>query len=351
MAAIDDILRIPGQDRLPTVPFASGNVTSETAAPEGQTVRPGQRMSYVDLYEALNPQKPETAEERAKREKREKGEAALSAAGDGISALANLFFTTRYAPNSFDASQGMSARARERWDRLKQEREANRRAYAEGYIRATAMDDANRREDRNWRHTLERERIADQRYEEQNAREKEMNRYQLSAAQSRAEQERIAAQYAEGTELLKQEGLRAGIRQKDAAAGASRASASASYSKGRYYDNGGSRRKGPSLRLGNEVQEFDNEQDYERTVMRLAHDYDVPITEVQVLQRDYDGKPRKERTVRRPVKDIAADIERKADERSREDFSSYEVKDSETEGEDFSQYQVGANVFEPYLKK
>lgn len=123
------------------------------------------RMSYVELFKALNPQRPETEEERAMREKREKREAVLAAVGDGISALSNLFFTTRYAPNAYDASKGMTAKARERWDRLRMEREANRRAYNDGYLRAAAMDEAGDREDRNWRHTLERERIIDGRQE------------------------------------------------------------------------------------------------------------------------------------------------------------------------------------------
>lgn len=123
------------------------------------------RMSYVELFKALNPQRPETEEERAMREKREKREAVLAAVGDGISALSNLFFTTRYAPNAYDASKGMTAKTRERWDRLRMEREANRRAYNDGYLRAAAMDEAGDREDRNWRHTLERERIIDGRQE------------------------------------------------------------------------------------------------------------------------------------------------------------------------------------------
>ena len=128
------------------------------------------RLSYVQMYEAFNPNKPETDEERAKREKQEKREAIFSALGDGISALSNLFFTSRGAPNAYDPSKGMSTKARERWDKLRQEREANRKAYQEGYMRAAAMDDANARDDRNWQHTLEREKIADHYKESADAR-------------------------------------------------------------------------------------------------------------------------------------------------------------------------------------
>lgn len=285
------------------------------------------RMSYVEMYEALNPQKPETAVERAEREKREKREAVLAAVGDGISALSNLFFTTQYAPNAYDASKGMSAKAKERWDRLRMEREANRRAYSDGYLRALAMDEAGDREDRNWRHTLERERIADERYEVKAAQDKAMaelneklRRHQITAAEHKAEQERIAAMFAEDTEKLKQENLRAGVRQKNAAAGASKASATASYSRARYYDNGGAGggKSGPTLQLEeDEPMHFGDDKDYDRAVMRLAPDYGVSTTEVQVIERDRKGNPKKQRTIQRPVKDIAADIEREAAKRKK----------------------------------
>ncbi len=293
---------------------------------EEQTPSPG-RMSYVELFEALSPDKPETPAERAAREKKEKREAVFSAIGDGISALSNLFFTTRSAPNSYDPSKGMSAKARERFEKLRQEREAARRAYAEGYIRAASMDDANNREGRNWRHQLEREAIADKRYEAQLAQEKAMaalneqlRKHQITAAEYKAEQERVTAQFAEETEKLKQENLRAGVRQKDAAAGASKASASASYSRARYYNNGGAggSKSGPTLQLEkDEPMRFGDDKDYDRAVMRLAPDYGVPTTEIQITERDRKGNPKKQRTIQRPVKDIAADIEREAAKRKK----------------------------------
>ncbi len=305
--------------------ISEGNAGNEEQTEEKK------RLSYVEMFEALNPQKPETAEERAKREKREKREAVLAAVGDGISALSNLFFTTQYAPNAYDPSKGMSAKARERWDKLRLEREANRRAYSDGYLRALAMDEAGEREDRNWRHTLERERIADERYEIKAAQDKAMadlneqlRRHQITAAEHKAEQERIAAQFAEETEKLKQENLRAGVRQKDAAAGASKASASASYSRARYYDKGGAggSKSGPTLQLEeDEPMRFGDDKDYDRAVMRLAPDYGVPTTtEVKTGKAVTTGSNRGTpimKTVNRPVKDIAADIEREAAKRKK----------------------------------
>lgn len=287
----------------------------------GGGMKPGERLSYRRMYELMNGDNaPETPEQRAAREKREKSEAILSAVGDGISALSNLFFTTRYAPNAYDASKGMSARARERWDRLRQEREARRREYTEGYMRAAAMDDANDRDDRNWRHTLERERIMDERYEVKAAQDKAMadldeqlRRHQITAAEHKTEQERIKAQFAGEYEQSK-------VDRNRAAAGASKASAASSYSRARYYDNGGSRggKSGPTLQLeDDEPMRFGDDKDYDRAVMRLAPDYGIQTTEVEVTERDRKGNPKKQRTVQRPVKDIAADIEREAAKRKK----------------------------------
>ena len=294
-------------------------------------------MSYVEMFKMLNPERPETAEEKAKREKREKGEAALAAVGDSISALSNLWFTSQYAPNSYDPSKGMSATTKDRWEKLRLEREANRRAYVDGYMRAMAMDENKDREDRNWRHTIEREKIADERYEVKEARDKaladlneQLKRHQITAAEYKAEQERIAALFAKGTEQLKQDNLRAGIRQKDAAAGASRANATASYARADYYRNGGSGggKHGPTLQLeDDEPMHFGDDKDYDRAVMRLAPDYGVPTTVVEVTEwgAQYNSKtktrervPKKTRKVKRDVKDIAADIEREAAKRKKD---------------------------------
>ena len=354
MAAIDDILggysqptatkppehlqvSTPGQGKSAGTPEVQtqGTTAAGTSETPSQPAEQSQ-MSYVEMFKMLNPERPETAEEKAKREKREKGEAMLAAVGDGISALSNLWFTSQYAPNAYDPSKGMSATTKDRWDKLRQEREVNRRAYSDGYMRAMAMDESKDREDRNWRHTIEREKIADERYEVKEARDKaladlneQLKRHQITAAEYKAEQERIAAQFAEGTEQLKQNNLRAGIRQKDAAAGASRANATASYARANYYNNGGGSggKHGPTLQLeDNEPMHFGDDKDYDRAVMRLAPEYGVPTTVEEVTEwgSQYNSKtktrervPKKQRTIQRPVKDIAADIEREAAKRKK----------------------------------
>lgn len=322
---------------------APGTDASKLVGLPGESPKRGieerKRLSYVEMFEALNPQKPETAEERAKREKREKREAVLAAVGDGISALSNLFFTSRYAPNAYDASKGMSAKARERWDKLRLEREANRRAYSDGYLRALAMDEAGDREERNWRHTLERERIADKRYEVKAAQDKAMadldeqlRRHQITAAEHKAEQERIVTQFAEKTEKLKQDSLRADIRQKDAVTASYYASANASNAKAEETMGGNGRGTKRTLKIGEKTYSYSSSEDYDRAVEGYAKEYGVKLYIAYKDGKDNRNKP-KWTTRRKTTAQIAAEVERKAATVS-DEFSKYEIDKDE-----FSQYE------------
>ena len=122
------------------------------------------RMSYVEMFQKMSPYKPPTEEELEKERKKEKREKIFAAIGDGIAALSNLFFTTQGAPNAYDPKNSLSAKAQERWDKLKKEREENGRYYTAAYMQAMKNDEEGARDDRNWRHQLEREVVQDQRY-------------------------------------------------------------------------------------------------------------------------------------------------------------------------------------------
>lgn len=172
VAANDDVAKLveaPGNAS--KTPALSGKQETVSDASGIREDGKPKRMSYVDLFHALNPYRPETAEDRAKREKKEKREAIFSALGDGLSAMSNLYFTTQYAPNAYNASNGMSARTKDRWEKLRAEREANDRAYYQGYLQAMSLDDAQDKDDRNWRHMLEREKKADELAEKRDLRE------------------------------------------------------------------------------------------------------------------------------------------------------------------------------------
>lgn len=117
---------------------SQGETPAVTPAPATAPEQPKQ-MSFVDLLNAFYT--PETAEERAKRERKEKWDKTAAAIGDGISALANLYYTTKGAPNSYDGKNSMSERTRQLYDKLDKDRKENDRWYLNYYMNAAKMDE------------------------------------------------------------------------------------------------------------------------------------------------------------------------------------------------------------------
>lgn len=122
-------LNTPQQTVTPTV----------TPAPAAQP----QQLSYVDMLNKFYT--PETAEEKAKRERKEKWDKTAAAIGDGISALANLYYTTKGAPNSYDGKNSMSERTRQLYEKLDKDRKENERWYLNHYMNAAKMDEEAKR--------------------------------------------------------------------------------------------------------------------------------------------------------------------------------------------------------------
>lgn len=106
--------------------------------------------SYVDIYREHTPYSPPSAEELRKELRRQKSREVLSALGDGISALSNLYYTTRYAPNVDQSRLQLSARNQQRWKELQAKREAERREWEAGYRRALEMDKQQANADRDF---------------------------------------------------------------------------------------------------------------------------------------------------------------------------------------------------------
>lgn len=151
-------------------PQTETDVEHVTPVPEQQTAPEKKKLSYVEMFQQMSPYTPPTKEELEKERKRQKREAIFAAIGEGISAMSNLYFTTQYAPNAYDPTQGMAATTKARFDKLKKEREDNQRQYMDGYFRAMKMDAEDERDDRNWQHTLEREKVTDHYKEAADAR-------------------------------------------------------------------------------------------------------------------------------------------------------------------------------------
>jgi hypothetical protein len=79
-------------------------------------------MEYDKILRAMEP--IETEEQRKEREKRERRDALFSAIGDGVSALSNLYFTTKGSPSA-DQSKSLSKAQMETVEKERKEREAN----------------------------------------------------------------------------------------------------------------------------------------------------------------------------------------------------------------------------------
>lgn len=109
---------------------------------------------YLKLYEMLSPHTPLTEEEKAKEQKKRRRDEIISAIGDGVTALSNLYFTTKGAPNMYSGKNTMSEATRVRYDKLLKEREANDTAYLQGAMRAKQADDEDERTERAWRRQL-----------------------------------------------------------------------------------------------------------------------------------------------------------------------------------------------------
>lgn len=136
----------------PEQPRAPSEVKTETKAPV--TPEKEKRMSYVDMFKKLNPYQPPTQEELEKERKKEKRERMFAAIGDGISALSNLYFTTQYAPNMYKYENSQSDKVKNKWDKLRADRDTQMNAYIKNLMAAQQADYENAENERKWQRQL-----------------------------------------------------------------------------------------------------------------------------------------------------------------------------------------------------
>ncbi len=101
--------------------------------------------AYEALYRATH--KMPSEEDLKKLEKKERREKIIAAVGDGISALANLIFTTKGAKSSFDPNNGLLPATNKRWKDLADDRLARSKQYMDGLYNAM-RDDISHKEKR-----------------------------------------------------------------------------------------------------------------------------------------------------------------------------------------------------------
>ena len=231
-----------GNEQQPiTVPYEPGKepkdavpVTKKAPLPTAQPTPAGteapeatqpKKMSYVEMFRQMSPYKPPTAEELENARKKEKRDKVFAAIGDGIAALSNLYFTTKGAPNAFDPRNSLSAKARERWDKLNKEREENARYYMQEAMKAQALDDDRDDKDRSYMSKLQNDYrnyllklSADNRAAELRDLDKQLRQGKINEQTYKAKKAEVEAKYAEDNQ-------KSVIAKNKAAAKASNASA------------------------------------------------------------------------------------------------------------------------------
>lgn len=213
-----------GNEQQPiTVPYEPGKepkdavpITKKAPLPTAQPTPAGaeapeatqpKKMSYVEMFRQMSPYKPPTAEELENARKKEKRDKVFAAIGDGIAALSNLYFTTKGAPNAFDPRNSLSAKARERWDKLNKEREENARYYMQEAMKAQTLDDDRDDKDRSYMSKLQNDYrnyllklSADNRAAELHDLDKQLRQGKINEQTYKAKKAEVEAKYAEETQ-------------------------------------------------------------------------------------------------------------------------------------------------------
>lgn len=108
----------------------------------------------------------ESDEERARRERRERSRRLVSAVGDGVRALSNMWFTHRYAPDAYDHNKtSMLAAEDARIERARGERERDRDRWLNYSLRIGDMEGQKARTLRELEGLQQRRRLARQKAE------------------------------------------------------------------------------------------------------------------------------------------------------------------------------------------
>lgn len=192
-------------------------------------------MTYTEMYQRLNPFRPPTAEELEAEKKKEKREQLFASIGDGISALSNLYYTTKGAPNAYDPGSSMSAKTKARWDKLRADRDAKMNAYISGIMASKQADDAAAAASRQWERQLgldrvkaERDQFNDQLALLQEKRDQEMHDLNKKLADNKIKQGEYDAKIKEIESKYAEAEKKAELAAKKASTAASYASAEAS---------------------------------------------------------------------------------------------------------------------------
>lgn len=166
-----------GKPTLVKTDVATPKITPKTTDTAPSTTTPAtegeEYHTYRDILAKLAPQTSE--EDKKKQMRRERRKAIVSALGDGLSALSNLYFTTKGAPDQ-GLKPGMTDAAKKRMDDLRAQWQKEKDKYQELMLKGLEMD----REQGNWLKSYELQKNADKRAEERFAKEMPMLEKEMS---------------------------------------------------------------------------------------------------------------------------------------------------------------------------
>lgn len=124
------------------VPYAPPE-EQQPKAVDGNAVKPfmGYDKQIATLNELANRNRPETEEERKRRVRRERSSKIMAGVTDGIRALSNLYFTTKYSPNAYDHRRDSAITPlQEKLEALRRERKMEGDRYYNYVMQAGALE-------------------------------------------------------------------------------------------------------------------------------------------------------------------------------------------------------------------
>jgi hypothetical protein len=96
-------------------------LTVPTSAPV--VAEPAKPKTYADMVRELYPEL--TPEQKAAQAKKQRTRQVINAVGDGITALANLYYTNKSGVNAYDPSSSLTKAAKERYDKVLAQQKAD----------------------------------------------------------------------------------------------------------------------------------------------------------------------------------------------------------------------------------
>ncbi len=338
--AAQPVMQQQAQEELPYVsPTAHMSVSEKVKhftgedlnAPDSENnpYRNNQIKTYEDMTRRLEDEerrlRPETEEQKAKREKRERREKLFAAIGDGLSALSNVYFTTKGAPD-MSSKRTLTDAVQGKYDKLKAEREADRDKYlnilklkADNFGKLGDMNDAKHAR----RMALIKSAYEYERQQDENARknresDSKVKKSAADANKANAETDLIRVQTNElpKTEKSKRDLNAARTKQANAGAANSLAHAAKARVETAAAQKKADRENGKfTLNLGKKgVLKFSNEKEFRKAVYRWAPVLGVDAAVIEGEERNFNGKVTKKGRVKyKPIDVVAGYVENAAD--------------------------------------